>query len=127
MNVNITHVTNETMLVTWTSEDEVEKFTVVYSGTFKDMATQNETVLGEERSCNLSRLLSGETYALTVIGESGAAFAKSEERMQTTGKEKGPAESTVIYVKLCAICTVESTCHREGFLASPTMNLLLLI
>ena len=83
--VNITDVTNETMLITWTSMDEVESFTIVYVGGSGNKVPLRVNVTGEKTSHVLTELQSGETYSVTVIGEKGLALAESEPRTATTG------------------------------------------
>ncbi|XP_033628819.1 tyrosine-protein phosphatase 10D-like [Asterias rubens] len=82
--VNITDVTNETMLITWTSMDEVESFTIVYVGGSGNKVPLRVNVTGEKTSHVLTELQSGETYSVTVIGEKGLALAESEPRTATT-------------------------------------------
>ncbi|XP_038072804.1 tyrosine-protein phosphatase 10D-like isoform X2 [Patiria miniata] len=81
---SISNITKETMLITWSSPDVVENFTVEYSGTFQDTETKNTTLPGTEDSYELTSLVPGETYTIKVIAESERAFAESEERKRTT-------------------------------------------
>ncbi|XP_022093941.1 tyrosine-protein phosphatase 10D-like isoform X2 [Acanthaster planci] len=81
---NITGVTNETMVIAWSSLDIVENFTVEYRGTFEDTETKNTTLPGSLNNYQLTDLLPGETYVVKVIAKSGLALAESKEKQRTT-------------------------------------------